>query len=242
MKRYYENYEYGVCNPWDEKLIKEMAECLAETFTGVQVGSAYIKEPMSIAIHLSKEALAEFVTLYIENVSEAGLCTYAKDKETGKIIGALACENFNPKEEPPILEGNLAPINLITQFLWRLDKKFIETVELKTKTKIQDGEYAHPLMLGVRAEKDKKYIGVNLLSLMLERAKAQGYKGAFGEATNLRSQKLVTELLGYIVVRDIEDNPIAIRYDDDEIFHTIPEDIATECCLVYKALDDRFEL
>ncbi|AKN30029.1 hypothetical protein Ccar_03985 [Clostridium carboxidivorans P7] len=237
-----ENYEYEVCSPNDEKTIVEMAKCLAETFTGVQVGSTFIKEPMSIALNLSKEALTEFVIEYLKYVTEDGLSTYAIDTRTGELVGAIACENFNPKEEPPILKGELKSINGITQFLWQLDKKFIEVVEFKTNQEMKVREYVHPLMLGVRTERDKKYIGASLVQLILDTAKEKGFKGAIVEATNFRSQMLASKLLGFYTIDDIHEKPISIRYEDNEMFNSIPENIASECMLMYKPLDEKFRL
>lgn len=236
------NYEYGICESTDEQIINEMAECLAETFAGVQVGSTFIKEPMSFAINLTKDSLAEYAVGYIKSISADGLCVYAKDKNSGRVVGALASENFNPEEEPPVLEGALKPINLIFEFLNKLDERFIKTVEIKTGAKIQKNEYVHTLMLGVRTERDKKYIAANMLELLIETAKTKMYKGVFGEPTNFRSQKLISNFFNYYVVKDFENLPISIKYKDDNVFNTIPEDVAIDCCVMYKPLDDKFKI
>ena len=225
----------------DEVAVMDAAECLAESFTGVQVGDAVIQEPMSVVLGISKEVHQEFTLGYLRNVMDQGFCFIAKDQNTQKVMGVLACEIYNPHEEPPVFDGDLASMNEIIDFLVDLDQRFEAAVQQKLGAPIQDNQFVHMFMIGARTEFDKKYIGEELGKMAIRKAAEQGYKAVFGEVTNFRSQKLA-ELFGFYIPKDVEHQPIRKMYADDEVFHEIPEDIAVCCSLIYLELDPAFAL
>lgn len=241
LKTRLETLTYEVLTVENKEDLKEAALCLAQTFTGIQVGNSFIREPMSYACNLSTEQFTEFAELYLEAIVPHGLTVVAKD-EDGKIVGVLACEDFNPEEEVPVFDGELEPMNHIIQFLLEIDIKFLEKLESTLNLKVQKEEFVHAFMVGVRLEKDKKHVAVKLFEVLTEVALEKGYKGVFGEATNIRSQKLMFDLLGYYNPTDINGERIALRYDTHSVFETIPYEISEECSLVFKAFDKKYEI
>ena len=233
--------KYEILNHENQHDIKQAAIVLAETFTGVQVGNAFIREPMSYACSLSTEQFTEFATLYLEGIAPHGLTVVGKD-EKGEIVAVLACENFNPEEEVPVFDGELEPMNHIIQFLLDIDISFVEKAEKVLNKKVEDKEFVHAFMVGVRLERDKKHVAVKLFEILEEVAKEKGYKGVFGEATNLRSQNLMFKLLNYYTCTDVHGKPIAKRYDEHPVFKSIPYEIAEECSLVYKGFDKEYQI
>lgn len=229
------NFKYKVLNDTDERLIADTAECLSETFTGIKIGDQLIREPMSHACKLSKDGLIPYVTEYLKHAASQGLCIIAEENNSGKVIGAMLCEDFNPQEEPSIFEGDIENINKIGEFLSELNENFVKTVETKTGKRIEKNEYVHGVMVGVRAEKNKKYIAGDMLKILTEQAKEKNYKGIIVEATNFKSQKF-NELFGFYTAKDLENKPITKRYSTNETFRQIPEDIALECKLMIKPL------
>lgn len=235
-------YIYETLDCKNEELIKETALCLSETFIGVEVNGVLVREPMAHACNMTVEVFSEFVEAYIHNVVEQNLCFIARDKETGKVVGALACEIFNPEDEVPVFDGELSPMNEILRFLLDLDIRFMESIENQTGNKVKFGEYSHAFMIGVRTDKDKKYIAKELMDLFIEESINKNLKGMFVEATNFRSQKLITTLFDFYVPADIYGKPIVTIYKNDDYFYSIPESISTECAIMYMPLDEKFEL
>lgn len=233
--------KYEVLDHTNEKEVKEAAMILAETFTGVQVGKAFIREPMAYACDLTTERFYLFTEGYLSSIASHGLTTVAKD-ENGQIVAVLACENFNPEEEAPVFDGELEPMNHIIDFLMHLDVDFVERATDMLGRPIRDKEFVHAFMVGVKLELNKKEVAVKLFELMEEEAMKVGYKGVFGEATNKRSQRLMFELLDYYTPVSINGTPIVKRYDTHEVFGSIPKEISEECSLVYKELSDGYNL
>lgn len=236
------SYSYEILSSSDEPSITDAAECLAETFIGVKVGDSFVREPMAHAVNLSKETFQIFVEEYIKNVVEQGFCYIARDKETGKVVGALAAEIFNPDDEAPIFEDDLEPMNKIISFLGELDGRFIEAFESKMQQKLMHSDLTHGFMIGVRVEKSKKLIAAELVRMWIEDSSKRGYKGVFVEATNFRSQKLVVDMFDFYVPVGSNNQPIVSKYSDDEIFKIIPEDISTECMILYKNLVPSYKI
>ena len=184
------DYEFAVLDSSDESLVMSAAECLAETFTGVQVGEAYIKEPMSLVVQISKEDHQAFTYGYLKSVLDHGFCFIAKDPSTGKVIGAIACEKYDPHEIPPVFEGKLEPMNKIIDFLADLGDRLKETIEWKTGSIIEANQFVHIFMIGIRAEKNKKFVAYELVRMAVKKAEEQGFKALFCEATNIRCQMM----------------------------------------------------
>ncbi|MCT4543741.1 MAG: hypothetical protein N4A63_09380 [Vallitalea sp.] len=234
--------EYKRLDDKDDKLIVEAAKCLAETFAGVTVNKETISEPMVQAVHLSIDDFNEFVYNYMKNVVEQGLCYIATNRKNSRIIGVLACEDFNPDDEIPHFTDNLEPMNKICELLEDLDKRLLETIYLKTNKKIKKNEFVHMFMIGVRSDKLKKEIAKDLVKICEDDAIKRGYKGMFLEATNIKSAKLISKYFEFENVYDNEGALIHTNYKDTEYFKDIPPEKSVDCKLFYKALDPEYNI
>lgn len=234
-------YQYDVLDYSDEALIREVAECLAETFTGVKIGNAVISEPMTKACKVGKEAHLQFVMGYLQEVIEQGFCFVARDPEDGRVVGALACDIFNPDAEPPVFEGELAGMNHIIHFLEDLDAKFKAAVLHHTGEAMQNNHHIHLFMSGIRTRTNKKQVWLEMFEVAFQKAKAEGFKGLFGEATNIRCQNLFY-MMDYYVVLGANGEEVSKNYSEDEVFRSIPEEEAVACKLMYKSCDPSYML
>ncbi|GAA0117016.1 hypothetical protein [Clostridium senegalense] len=230
------NFDCKVLDENNPDLVFGAAECLAETFAGVKIGKFTICEPMAKICNLSKEDMMEFTTNYIKDIVNDGLCVVAVDSDTNKVIGAMACENYTPSRKASFEIKNES-INNIFGFLGELDKQFFTIVEKRFGRKIRKNEYVRGSMLGVRTEFNKKYVAQNMLSLVMDQCAEKGFKAFFVEATNFKSQKF-NDLYGFYTAKDLQGKPISKKYCDHKIFHQIPEDVALECLLMIKPVEN----
>lgn len=222
----------------DSNLILETAKCLTDTFIGYQTQDQIIREPMCYAIQLNREDFYQFVLEYIQSIVKQGYCFIARDSSTGKVIGVLACEIFDPSnEEIPVFEGSFEPFNHVMELLVDLDSRFLKTLEERTGKKPSNNEYLHAFMIGIKSEQNRKEIALKLVEMALTKAEAQGLKGCFLEATNLKSQMLVKKYFDFYLPTDSENEPILTTYSETDAFSTIPETVAKDCQVLYKALN-----
>lgn len=233
---------YEILNPLDKVLIKDATECLAETFAGIDIDNVTVSEPMVVACGLSKEDMFEFILGYLTNIVDEQLCLIAREKENGRVVGVLACEDFNPHEEAPSFENNLKPMNDIVELLLDLDAQFIQTVENKTGEKVSKKQYIHSFMGGARLKTLKRFVIIKLFELLIEIGIERGYKGILGEATNPRSAKMCTKYCGFKLIYDSSNQPILVNYSDYEIFKSIPSTISKDCRIVYRPLHPNFDI
>lgn len=236
------DYAYKVLDRFDGKIMADAAECLAETFAGTYIDGVRVSEPMTNACNLTKEAMFEFVSGYLENVVDQGLCYAALDRKTGKVVGVLACEDFDPNEELPTFDGDLKPMNTIISFLAELDERFINTIYAKTGKKPAKHEYIHTFMAGVRLGSLKRFVVIKMFEMLIRDGRRRGYKGMFGEATNFKSMKMMTEYSGFHPVNDLSGKPILSLYSEHEVFKSIPPFISTDCRILYRPLFPEYDL
>jgi len=234
--------EYEALDIMNQELMMDAAECLAETFAGIDIAGKQISEPMVKACGLSKKDMFEFVLEYLKSSVDDGLSFVAKDKKTNRVVAVVACENFNPEEEIPRFEGNLAPMNNIIDFLSEIDERFVDTIKLKTGKKVAKNEYVHAFMAGSRLGKFKSYVVAKLVKLIMEKAQIEGYKGIFAEATNIRSAKVLTDYHDFHMIIDKDNKPILKEYSSVEIFKEIPSQIALDCRILYKPLQPQYDI
>lgn len=232
----FQDLSFELLNPEDEEAVKGAAECLAESFAGIEVDGVHISEPMVNALKLSVADMFEYVSGYLSEVAKQNLCYIAKDLISGKVVGAIACENFNPKEEIPVLEGNIAPMNIVLNYLAELDARLVHTIEHKTGNNVRGDEYVHGFMSAARLKDKKRFVVIKLVERLIIDAYAKGYKGIIVEATNPKSVKMSSEYCGFHQVYDIHGEPIIGDYSQHPVFKTIPREIATECRIMYRPL------
>lgn len=236
------NYYMEVLYPHNKQLMKETARLIAEVFTGVQVGGRYIDEPMIKALGFSRETFGEFILHYMEETGHAGLNVVAIDRETGKVIGALVSENFNPNEEIPTFGGELAPLNVLYDFLIKLDAGFIEKAESNLERKVELNDYVHLFLMGIKTEHSKRIIAADLIEFLAKISEEKGYKGIFAEATSPKSQSVFRDLGGFTVPLDISGQPVVKKYEGFEPFDTIAKEVSEECQILYRPLEEIYSL
>lgn len=236
------NYYCRLINKENQQELEEVAQIMSDVFTGVQVGERYISEPMVKYSGIQNESYKDFLFMYLKQIVRDELTVVAIDKKTDRVIGAIISENFNPNAEPPNFEGELTPYIEIMEFITELEHKFIHTIENSIINKVKPGDFVHIILLGVKSERQKARIAMDLLDLVETIAKEKGYKGLFAEATNFKSQKVFTEFSNYIVPYNNSHEAVALKYNNYKAFSKIPKDIAIECQIVYKALHDKFSL
>lgn len=230
------NFIYEVLPEGNKDLIYETAECLADTFLGIQVGDTFISEPVLTSLYISKEVLIEYLIQFLELHAKEGVTIIAKAKESGKIVGALASESYDPEQIIPQYKGKFEKLNKLMELCSYLDNQYSEFFQLQTGKKLQKNEHIHAFMLGVRLENNKKYVGMEMVKLLEKVGKEKGYKSIFAEATNFRSQKLLA-MLNWSFPLDNNGYPIIYKYANDPVFKGIPENISLTCDLCYKPLN-----
>lgn len=226
----------------DEEIIVESAKCLAQTFAGVTVKGNKISEPMVQSVGISVEDFNEFVYAYMKNIVADGFCYAVLDKKENKVIGAFICESYNPNEESLVFTDNLEPMNKICNILDELDERLINTIQEKTNKKVEEKQFVHMFMIGVKTDKLKKEISKDLIRICLEDTKQKGYKGIFLEATNIKSQIIFSKYFGFDLVCDSNNQPILTKYADTEHFKGISPDQSTDCRVLYKAFDEEYNI
>ncbi len=233
----FQDLSFEILNPKDDEDVRGAAECLAESFAGVVVDGVHISEPMTNACKLSADDMFDYVYGYLSEVAKQNLCYIAKDLLTGKVVGAIACENFNPEEEIPVLEGNIAPMNIVLNYLAELDARLVHTIEHKTGNNVRGDEYVHGFMSAARLKDKKRFVVIKLVECLIIDAYTKGYKGIIVEATNPKSVKMSSEYCGFHQVYDIHGEPILGNYSEHPVFKSIPREIATECRILYRPLN-----
>jgi hypothetical protein len=235
LERVKSQYLYEVLDGKDKDIIHQTAEVLADTFLGVQVGNAYVSEPMMTVAKVPKEAFKNFMVEYLEQIAPQGLTVIARDKETGKVVGSVVSEYYDPEASTIVLEGDMEAMNIVNQTTDNLIARYIDVLKSNGKV-IEKEKFVHLFLVGIRLERDKKYVAYHLVKLLEEIAKEKNCEQIFAYASNFRSQGLFTKLLGYKIPVDNDGNPIVHPYATDSFFKDIPEHIAVEGQIVYKSL------
>ncbi len=231
-----DNYTYEVLLESDKSLMQEAAECLADTFLGVEIGETFISEPVLTSVHVSKTTLTEFLINFFEIHAKEGLTIIAKDKRSNRIVGVLASELYDPTKIIPTYKGKFKKLNKVIELCDYLGKRYSEFMQLKTKHKLKKDEHIHAFMIGVKLEYNKKYVGMEMLSLLERVGIEKGHISIFAELTNFRSQKLFT-MLNWSFPLDNNGDPIVYSYANDPVFKSIPRHISLTCDLCYKLLN-----
>ncbi|MDQ0225737.1 hypothetical protein [Metabacillus niabensis] len=230
------HYVYEVLPASDEELLIEVAECLAKTFSGVKSGNAFIVEPVVLLLKISYETMKEFIFDFLKQTVNQGLTIIAREKCTGKVIGAVAAESFQTIElNPPLLKGDFAPFNKINQITRYLVKKYEQYIYNKLGRKIVKEKHIRIFLTGVMLEKNKKYIAAEMRHLLEEICKNRGYQYIFSTAPNHRSQKMNVRL-NYHMPLDCKGVPIAYSYAKDPVLKYLPNELGEDCKLFYKEL------
>ncbi|HDR7987293.1 TPA: hypothetical protein QCY63_005673 [Bacillus cereus] len=231
-----ENYIYEVLLESDTSLMHEAAECLADTFLGIEIDGNFISEPVLTAVHVTKKTMTEFLIEFFEIHAKEGLTIIAKDKKSNRIVGVFASELYDPTKNFPTYKDKYKELSKIIELCEYFSEKYSEFIQLKTKQKIKKDEHIHAFMIGIKLKYNKKFVALEMLKFLAEIGVEKGYKSIFAELTNIRSQKLFT-LEGWSASLDKNGNPIVYTYANDPVFKSIPRHISLTCNLHYKLLD-----
>lgn len=127
MQTIQELYTYEILTKDQPELIEKAAECLAKTFTGVEVAGKWIQEPIiGFALELPYEDFYQFTKEYIEANVQQGYCAVALDEERNVVGSLVGDTNALEIIEGDIFEGTFANMNIVMRVLEDIDERFME--------------------------------------------------------------------------------------------------------------------
>ncbi|MER1985554.1 MAG: GNAT family N-acetyltransferase [Solibacillus sp.] len=230
-------YTYEILKKQDTELIKKTAECLAGTFTGVQVGDLWIQEPIiGYALQLPYDDFYAFTKEYIEENVEQGYCAVALD-EAHNVVGALVGDaNAFVIGESPQFEGSFSNMNVLIDVLEDIDERFLQDYKARFGKDLEDGEVLHLFLLGVSAQHDRHQVVQQLGNMLRDKAKEKGIKMMLAEATNPKSIRLFERFHGLTKYVTVEGEYIAHLYENSKHLGMIPDTMADGIYIIAKEL------
>ena len=217
-------------------LIEKAANCLTQTFLGVEVAGRWIQEPIIGNLNLPYEDFFQFTKEYIEANVHQGYCAVAIDQEQN-VVGALVGDtNVLEIIEGNIFEGAFSNMNIVMDVLEDIDVRFLEDYKLRYGKEMENGEVLHLFLLGVIAEQNRHEIVQNLGDILVAKAKSEGLRLVLAEATNPKSMRLLQKFHGLEKYVDVEGNYIVHTYHDNVHLKIIPPTIADGIYIIVKEL------
>ena len=232
-----EKYKYEIIQPSDTDLIERAAKCLADTFTGIQVGEKWIQEPIiGYALKLQNLDFYNFVKDYIMQFVAQGYCAVALD-DNREVVGAFVGDhNAFDIGSFPTYEGSFSDMNLVADVLDDIDERFLIDQQLRTGKELQDGEVLHIFLIGVSAATHRQEVITQLGSLLEERARQNGIRMMLAEATNPKSIRVFCDCYGFEKYQTVDGEQIVHKYEDNERLSVIPKTMADGIYIVTKQL------
>lgn len=170
-----------------EDTLESAIECISRSFQS--------REPMTKALGITLEEFKHCAKILLRKAVKDQLSLVATDNRTGKVIGALICEDFltEPPEDIETVSPKFFPI---FELLGGLDEAY------KKKYLVKPGQLYHICMVGV----DKEYAGLStrLTKIAEHMARKKGYIASIGEATGPISYKIYTQHLGFREIEGID--------------------------------------
>jgi ribosomal protein S18 acetylase RimI-like enzyme len=167
---------FEVCRPSD---VPEMCRMLAETFAR--------NDPPAVAVGLTAAEFEAFVRLVAASELTQELTIVARDPASGSLAGAMLTEDA--ASPPP--EG-------MTELSQKLDPIFdlfgLLEAQLAEPPADTPGAVLHLFLLGVDDRFAGQGVAQRLVREALDNGIARGYRTAIAEATNLRSQHILSKL------------------------------------------------
>ena len=221
------SYTYEIIRKGDVDLIEKASACLASTFVGVQVGDAWIQEPIiGYALKLPYDDWYQFIKEYIEENVEQGYCVIALD-ENREAVGALVGDaNAFVIGEFPTYEGSFVNMNTVVEVLEDIDERFLIDYKARYGKDLEDGEVLHIFLLGICAPANRHAVMQQLSDLLYEQAKNNGVKMVLAEATSPKSIRMFERYLGMTKYVTVDGEYIVHTYKDNEKLASIPESMA----------------
>jgi len=159
--------------------VEPMVNLLATAFS--------VAEPPAVAMGLSREELAAFVSTLALRAVDDGLTIVARDQSGCKLIGVVLTDDF---ARPPVLDLRLISNRFLPIFAM-LDALDAQYRHGKT---IVRGEFLHLFMLAVDAGYTGQGIAQRLVEGCIENGRKKGYRYAVTEATGVISQRVFRKL------------------------------------------------
>ncbi len=214
---------------------KQAIECIAECFSGITVNGIKKQEPLNYALEMDKNTIIKFCETFFD--LNENYCFIALEKATEKVIGVIFSEIYQPTESLHSFTGEFIKYNAIFGFLNLLDDKFNKLLMQKFKQAWLDYKFLHLVAIGIKGKSQHSNIFDELVKLTIETAHKDNFAGILTEATNPKSQFPFINRHGFINLLDDNRKPISLDYKDDLIFRKIPQEMALDCKLLYKAIN-----
>ncbi|TCT18773.1 hypothetical protein EDD68_12127 [Melghiribacillus thermohalophilus] len=218
------------------KLIDQAAQCLTRSFIGVEIEGKWVQEPMCGVLNINDDDFYQFTKDYLESTVDQGFCMIARDQED-QVVGVLAGDTNAPEIiGEDVFKGSFADMNVILHVLEDVDKRFMEDYKKQKGKEIEDGELVHLFMLGVTAKEGRHDIIKQLGKGLIEKASTNGMKALYGEATNIRSIRVMEKYHGFKKYKDINGSHIVYKYRDNSRLNQISPDHGDGTYLLIKEL------
>jgi ribosomal protein S18 acetylase RimI-like enzyme len=167
--------EYGLLRASDAE---EMVRLLATAFSAA--------EPPAVAMGLSYDELARFVSLLAPRAIADGLTAVARTR-AGEVAGVMLTDDFGAPAPIP-LDRISSKFRPILALLDTLDAQY------RDGKNIAPGEHLHLFMLAVDARHAGRGIAQGLVETCLANGRKKGYRHALTEATGAVSQRVFRKL------------------------------------------------
>lgn len=229
-------YTYEFITKEQSGLINQAADCLTQSFIGIDVDGKWVQEPMVGNLSIQYDDFYNFTKEYIEGVVDQGYSIVARD-HNGEVVGVLVGDVNAPEIiGEDVFEGSFSDMNVILHVLEDVDKRFLEDYKKRMGKELQNGEMLHLFMIGITA-KEARHEAIEKLGVeLIHKAKQDGLKAVYGEATNPKSIRIAQKYYGQEKYLDVDGNPIVHKYHDNENLKDIPESIADGTYLIIREL------
>jgi len=144
-------------------------------------------DPLAYAAHVTREEFAGFVRGLLPQAGQDGLTIVASMPSTGEIVGVMLT-NDGAADAAGELSGMNEKFRPIASILGELDEIYL------AGRRPRSGEMLHLYLLGVADRLAGQGTGQQLVVRTIGNGARQGYRVAFAEATNRRSQHIFRKL------------------------------------------------
>lgn len=169
------------CQPLRAEDAPEAVRLIARAFT--------TREPMARALEISMQEFTTFLSLCLPRMIEEGLSVVARDRGTGRMVGAVLADSLGGPALPPWPDGPegerartmFAPL---LAALATLDEQWL------AERQARDGQVLHVALVGVDEAAARDGIARLLLEACIGTAEARGFASAIAEVTSGASHRL----------------------------------------------------
>jgi ribosomal protein S18 acetylase RimI-like enzyme len=191
----------------------ELFDLRALDETAHLVANAFCRyEPLALAQGIKENEFAELVKLVGPKAQEERLSVVARDIKTTRIIGAMISDDF-ASPPPAGIERLDKAFDPILALLKELDERY------KHGNTPNPGEYLHLFLLAVDHEHSNRNVAHGLTQASLEIGRRNGYRIVLAEATNVISQHILRDKLGFAERVAIDYKTFV--YDGRRVFESI---------------------